>query len=133
MAFWGAPDFQPDADIRACRAALAIGEKIRSENNRLRSEGKPSIGIRIGIHTGTATVGNIGAPDRINYTVIGDTVNIGQRMEQLGKSLHSADSETTILVSGDTAKNLGSEFKLKNLGSHSIKGRTGSIEVFGLS
>ena len=133
MAFWGAPDFQPDADIRACRAALAIGEKIRSENNRLRSEGKPSIGIRIGIHTGTATVGNIGAPDRINYTVIGDTVNIGQRMEQLGKSLHSADSETTILVSGDTAKNLGSEFKLKNLGSHTIKGRTGSIEVFGLS
>lgn len=133
MAFWGAPDLQPDADIRACRAALAIGEKIRSENNRLRSEGKPSIGIRIGIHTGTATVGNIGAPDRINYTVIGDTVNIGQRMEQLGKSLHSADSETTILVSGDTAKNLGSEFKLKNLGSHSIKGRTGSIEVFGLS
>ena len=133
MAFWGAPDSQSDSEARACRAALAIRTNLQEENTRLRSEGKRPIGIRIGIHTGIATVGNIGTPDRINYTVIGDTVNIGQRVEQIGKSLGPAESEITILISGDTASGLGSEFELINLGSHTVKGRSGVIEIFSLS
>ena len=102
MAFWGAPEAQADAAERACRAALAIADGIRAENVRRRSQGEAPLGIRIGIHTGSATVGNIGAPGRINYTIIGDAVNVGQRLEQLGKTLFPADSETAILVSGAT-------------------------------
>ena len=132
MAFWGAPEAQADAAERACRAALAIADGIRAENARRRSEGEATLGIRIGIHTGSATVGNIGAPGRINYTIIGDAVNLGQRLEQLGKTLFPADSETAILVSGATASELGPDFHPAPAGRHPVKGRAGHIDVFKL-
>ena len=133
MAFWGAPDAQPDAAERACRAALAIADGIRAENARRRSEGEAPLGIRIGIHTGSATVGNIGSPSRINYTIIGDTVNVGQRLEQLGKTLFPEGSETAILISGATAAGLGPDFDPTPAGKHRVKGRAGEVEVFRLS
>ncbi len=132
MAFWGAPDAQPDAAERACRAALAIAEGIRAENVRRRSGGEAPLGIRIGIHSGSATVGNIGSPGRINYTIIGDAVNVGQRLEQLGKTLCPEGSETAILISGATAAGLGPEFHPTPVGIHSVKGRTGEVDVFTL-
>ena len=132
MAFWGAPDAQADAAERACRAALAIADAIRVENDRRRSEGDAPLGIRIGIHTGSATVGNIGSPGRINYTIIGDAVNVGQRLEQLGKSLFPEGSETAILVSGATAAALGPDLHPTSAGKHLVKGRAGEIDVFKL-
>ena len=132
MAFWGAPDAQPDAAERACRAALAIAVGIRAENTLRRSAGEASLGIRIGIHSGSATVGNIGSPGRINYTIIGDAVNVGQRLEQLGKTLFPEGSETAILISGETAAGLGPDFAPEPAGRHRVKGRTGEVEVFTL-
>ena len=132
MAFWGAPEAQDDAAERACRAALAIADGIRAENARRRARGEAPLGIRIGIHTGNATVGNIGAPGRINYTIIGDAVNVGQRLEQLGKTLCPAGSETAILVSGTTASELGPDFHPAPAGTHAVKGRAGEIDVFTL-
>ncbi|MGD9535689.1 MAG: adenylate/guanylate cyclase domain-containing protein [Alphaproteobacteria bacterium] len=132
MAFWGAPEHQPDAAARACRAALAIRDAIREDNLRRVAAGEPAVHVRIGIHTGTATVGNIGAPGRLNYTIIGDTVNVGQRLEQLGKEVGTAADEVTILVSGDTARQLGSAFKPVAAGSYRLKGRAGEIDVFRL-
>ena len=132
MAFWGAPDTQPDAAERACRAALAIARGIQAENARRREEGEVALGIRIGIHTGTATVGNIGSPGRINYTIIGDAVNVGQRLEQLGKTLNLQGSEAVILVSDATAAGLGPGFRSTPLGTHHIRGRTGDVAVFRL-
>ena len=132
MAFWGAPDAQPDATERACRAALAIADGIRAENARRGSMGEAPLGIRIGIHSGIATVGNIGSPGRINYTIIGDTVNVGARLEQLGKTLFPEGSETAILISGATAAGLGPDFDPKPAGTHRVKGRAGEVEVFRL-
>ena len=132
MAFWGAPDTQADAAERACRAALAIADGIRAENFQRRERGEKPIGIRIGIHTGNATVGNIGAPGRINYTIIGDAVNVGQRLEQLGKTLFPEGTEVAILIGGDTAAGLGPDFAPKPAGRHRLKGRAGEIEVFKL-
>ncbi len=132
MAFWGAPDAQPDAAERACRAALAIADGIRAENVRRRAQGEAPLGIRIGIHTGNATVGNIGAPGRINYTIIGDAVNVGQRLEQLGKTLYPGGSEVAILVSEATAGGLGPDFDPKPVGKHRVKGRAGEVDVFSL-
>lgn len=132
MAFWGAPEEQPDAPERACRAALAIAEKIREDNARKRARGEAPVHIRIGIHSGSATVGNIGAPGRLNYTIIGDTVNIGQRLEQLGKEIHLAETEISILISGDTASKLSHAFSPVSVGRHKVKGRAGEIEVFDL-
>ncbi|MCY3670131.1 MAG: hypothetical protein OXH14_03530 [Alphaproteobacteria bacterium] len=132
MAFWGAPDAQPDAAERACRAALAIADGVRAENVRRRAAGEAPLGIRIGIHSGSATVGNIGAPGRINYTIIGDAVNVGQRLEQLGKVVFAEGCETAILVSGATAAELGPEIHLAPAGRHRVKGRAGEIDVFSL-
>ncbi|MDE0239000.1 MAG: adenylate/guanylate cyclase domain-containing protein [bacterium] len=110
MAFLGAPDAQPDAAERACRAALAIADGIRRENLQRRTVGQAALGIRIGVHSGSATVDNIGAPGRINYTIIGDAVNVDQRLEQFGRTLYPEASETAMLISGATAAKLGPEF-----------------------
>jgi adenylate cyclase len=132
MAFWGAPEKQPDAAERACRAALAIAGRIAETNAQHRASGKSPTRIRIGIHSGSATVGNIGAPDRLNYTIIGDTVNIGQRLEQLGKEIHAEARDVSILISGTTMAQLGPAFAPVAAGRHKVKGRIGEIEVFEL-
>ncbi len=88
--------------------------------------------MRIGIHSGIAVVGNIGAAGRLNYTLIGDTVNVAQRLEGLGKDLHARETETTILISGETAALLGEGFALRPLGDHRLRGRRGTTEVFEL-
>ena len=87
MAFWGAPEAQPDHAERAARAALAIAQALRIDNEARRAAGEVPVRLRLGLHTGPVTVGNIGAPGRMNYTIIGDTVNAAQRVEALGKDL----------------------------------------------
>ena len=132
MAFWGAPELQKGHAEKACRAALGIAKAIQDDNKRRRQAGLAAIGIRIGVHTGKATVGNIGAPDRLNYTILGDSVNIGQRLEQLGKQIPGEGQDVTILISDATAKEIGDEFNAMSAGRHKLKGRTGELDVFQL-
>jgi len=133
MAFWGAPEKQKHRADRACRAAMAIGGAIREDNARRKELGKLPIGIRIGIHTGDVTVGNIGAPGRINYTIIGDAVNVGVRLEQLGKEINPPGTDVSILISGDTARDLGDDFHPLLVGSFKLKGREKKVDVYSLS
>lgn len=133
MAFWGAPDAVENAEQKACKAALAIAQAIDQDNLRRVSEGKPAVQLRIGIHTGVATVGNIGAPGRVNYTIIGDTVNVGQRLEQLGKVLPQDGRDVTVLVSGEIVARLGGGWNLQPAGRHALKGRQGEVDVFRLT
>jgi adenylate cyclase len=102
MAVWGGLQRQDDHADAAIRAALAIAKVIGEDNAILRAAGKPPIRVRIGMHSGPAVVGNIGAPGRVNYTVVGDTVNIAQRFEQLGKEFMKPDDEVVVLASGAT-------------------------------
>jgi adenylate cyclase len=87
--------------------------------------------MRIGIHSGDATVGNIGSSSRINYTIIGDMVNVGQRIEQLGKVL-AKNEVVAILISETTRADLGPEFSPRSLGRHKLRGREGEMEIFAL-
>ncbi|MFK7862524.1 MAG: adenylate/guanylate cyclase domain-containing protein [Granulosicoccus sp.] len=132
MAFWQNTEGEEHSAVRACRAALAISAAIRLDNQQRQLQYDPPVGIRIGIHTGMATVGNIGPPGRLNYTIIGDTVNIGQRLEQLGKQLYPSDNDVSILISGDTSKVLSSDFTPIAAGSHRLHGRMEAIDVFKL-
>ena len=132
MAFWGAPEARRDHAEATCRAALAIRTAISAENQRRTAAGAEPLGLRIGIHSGTAVVGNIGAAGRLNYTLIGDTVNVAQRLEALGKELDIRNSEIAILVSGDTAAFLGTRFEVRPLGNHQLRGRRTATEVFEL-
>lgn len=132
MAFWGAPEKQKNRAIRACRAALAIRRTIAEDNARRDGEGLHTVGVRIGIHSGQATVGNIGAADRVNYTAIGDMVNVAQRLEQLGKNVNGGAQEVVILISEDTRRDLDDSFDVRSIGGHQLRGREGAIEVFEL-
>jgi class 3 adenylate cyclase len=131
MAFWGAPERQPDHARRAARAALAIAEAVRADNRRRREAGEPPVRLRIGIHTGRMVAGDIGAPGRMNYTIVGDAVNIGNRLEELGRAL-LPEEEVVALVSGDTASRLGADMPLAPLGPQPVRGREESIMVFRL-
>src|SRR5882724_13442862 len=98
MAFWGAPGRTENPAASACRAAIAIQRAIAADNKQRISTGLDPVRIRIGIHMGTVVVGDIGAPSRINYTIVGDAVNATQRLESLGKTI-DPDAEAIALVS----------------------------------
>ncbi len=132
MAFWGAPEEQPDHAARAARAALAIARAIEAENVERANTGEEPVRLRIGLHSGPVTVGNIGAPGRINYTIVGDAVNIGQRLEQLGREFGVEGSAVTVLASAATAGRLGAGFARESVGGHRLRGRSETIEVFRL-
>ncbi len=132
MAFWGAPEPQSNTAERACRAALAMIAAVEADNAERQIDGKPSIRIRVGIHTGPVVVGNIGAPGRINYTVVGDAVNVAQRVEGLGKTLDN-NSSVTVLMSDVTAARLPASFHIEPAGSFSLKGRQQEMSCFRLT
>ena len=123
MAFWGAPERQEDHAIRACKAALAI-EKMLGETNGLR--------IKIGLHTGPLVVGNIGAKARMNYTVIGDSVNVCARIESLCGQLDDGEQSATLLISDATKRMIGDSFTTAATGEFQVKGRIEPITIWRL-
>ncbi|WP_244425910.1 adenylate/guanylate cyclase domain-containing protein [Mesorhizobium amorphae] len=131
LAFFGAPDRLKGHAAAAVRAAAAIREQLEKDNLEAASEGRPPLHVRIGIHTGSVIVGNIGASDRVNYTIVGDTVNVSQRLQDLGKQL-DPDAATAIAISGETASRLDEEFETIPAGKHRLRGRGEATEVFQL-
>ena len=129
MAFWGVPELQPDHALRACRTALAIRAAAAEENQERRARGLAPVRLRVGIHTGEVIVGNIGAPGRINYTIVGDTVNTANRLEQLGKSVDPDAVDVAIVISGTThasAPGLGA----RDAGTQTMRGREGETSIY---
>lgn len=128
MAFLGGPDDQPDTPERAARAALAMCSALEADNNARKEKGLFPIRIRVGLHQGPVLVGNIGAPGRVNYTIIGDTVNTCARIEALGKQFDDG-ADATILVSGLIARQLTSEFNVEFAGNVEVKGKEERVEI----
>ncbi|WP_436638801.1 adenylate/guanylate cyclase domain-containing protein [Microbaculum sp. FT89] len=121
MAFWGAPDRQDDHAARAVQAARCIAEVIAADNRRRAGKGLKPVRMRIGLHSGPAVVGNIGAPGRVNYTIVGDTVNVAQRIEALGHKL-DAGADVTVLMSARTASEAGIGADGEAVGEHTLAG-----------
>lgn len=129
MAFFGAPDRLEDHAGCAVLAAIQIREELAADNALAKREGREPLVVRIGIHTGPVTVGNIGASDRVNYTIIGDTVNVSQRLQGLGKTVAQGE-QTSIVISSETASELDAGFELISAGEHFLRGRDEPTEVF---
>ena len=110
----------------------AIRDAQQSENLLRAEKGKPPVQLRIGIHSGQATVGNIGPAGRVNYTAIGDMVNVAQRLEQLGKQIDTPVRDVVILISDETMRDLDDSFDLRAVGCHQLKGREAEQEVYEL-
>lgn len=130
MAFWGGLQPLDSHTAHACRAAIRIREAVQADNAERRGRGEPPVRLRIGIHSGEAIVGNIGAPGRANFTVIGDTVNISQRLEGLAKQFPDAAEDVVILISGDTARRIGGDFMTTPCGRRKLRGRRRPEEVY---
>jgi adenylate cyclase len=127
MAIWAAPIDVPDHAARACEVALRMQEALVGLNQKWRAEGKPEVAIGIGINTGPMAVGNMGTPARFDYTVIGDQVNLGARLEALTKE-YGVD----ILVGEATARAAGPAFVFREVDVVRVKGRADATPVYQL-
>jgi adenylate cyclase len=123
MAFWGAPLDDPDHAKHAVEAALEMGEVLQKFKKELGEE-DATFDVGIGIHSGPAVVGLIGSEQRREYTAIGDTVNLGSRIEGLTKGV------SRILVSRETMEACGDAFEFQSFGSFKVKGREQEVELF---
>ncbi len=131
MAFWGAPQPLDDHAERACRAALAMRCELAAQNAA--DVGHPDIRMKIAIHTGPLIVGNIGARGRINYTIVGDTVNTCSRIEKLCGDIDDGSETAVIVISEATRDMLGPGFETKKAGTFDVKGKSERLDVFELS
>lgn len=115
---------------QAVTCALAMGEKLRSLNQQWRSQGRPTVAMRVGIATGMVVTGSLGGSQRIEYTTIGDTVNVASRLESYDKSIDGGICR--ILINEETYYHIKGKYPTKNLGSFQLKGReqpTGIYQV----
>ncbi len=126
MVVFGAP-LTAGAREDACRAVrCAIEMLVRMDKwNATLPPGQPEMKIGIGIHSGTVTAGNVGSPDRLEYSVIGETVNLASRLEALTK-----DFKTPIVISPATWEYIRDEFKTVPLGEAQVRGFTSAIPLY---
>jgi len=128
MAFWGAPLANDKHALSACLAARDMQLDMHKLREDFSQRGLPPIYMRVGIHTGPAIVGNLGASDRFDYTAIGDSVNLAARLEGVNK-LYG----TEILVSSATVNLLDGALPLRNVDRVIVKGKTEAIDIFTVS
>jgi adenylate cyclase len=125
MAVFGAPLYHPDHAFMAARTALAMQAGIRELSARRVSAGKPPLAIGIGLNAGEVMAGTVGTSARMEYTVVGDSVNLAARLE-------SRAAPGQILMSGETFARLNGSAHGRCLGRSPVKGRDGEIETWEL-
>ncbi len=124
MAFWGAPVDTPNHASLAVKTALEMSQAVRELNEEHRAKGLPVIGIGIGLNTGTMCVGDMGSDIRRSYTVIGDSVNLGSRLEGLSKT-YGVD-----IVVGESTRKLAKDFSWQELDKVRVKGKANAVAIF---
>jgi adenylate cyclase len=127
MAVWGAPLDQPDHAKRACLAALDMLDELHRLQKKWGAEGLPALNIGIGVNAGPMVVGNMGSDRRFNYTVMGDSVNLGSRLEGLNKVYG-----TNIIVSQMTFEKVQEEFLGREVDLVRVKGKGQPVKIFEL-
>ena len=127
LAYWGAFTPEHNHAEEASQAALEMIERLKELNTQWKQQGKDPFAIGIGINTGAVIFGNIGRGQKIEFTVIGDAVNLASRLEGLNKQFG-----TSVIISEATRQRLGDSASVKPLGGVTVKGKTEETTVYEL-
>ncbi|MCF6764150.1 adenylate/guanylate cyclase domain-containing protein [Thiotrichales bacterium 19S3-7] len=127
MAFWGSPLKDANKELHACHSAYQIREALKDNIHSQGNDNEILFKTRFGIHTGKAIVGNLGSSDRLNYTAIGDTINVGSRLESLNKFY-----QTEIIISEEVYKKVETEFYTRLLDKVAVKGKIQALFIYEL-
>lgn len=129
LAWFNAPVRQPDHAVLAVKCALSMIQSLETLNRERESQGKPPLRVGIGIHSGKAVVGNIGAQHRKEFTAVGDTVNVASRLESLTRA-----HDTDIIVSDSVLRRIGEPephgLSFSSCGTAEIRGRQQPVSIY---
>ncbi len=129
MALYGTPVQLPNAPLAACKTAVEMRQKLTQLQIKWREEGHEEFEIGIGITTGPAIVGNLGSEQIFDYTAIGDTINLGSRLESLNKEYDAANH---IIISEDTYEKVKDLVEARYLDEAKVKGKGESVKIYEL-
>jgi class 3 adenylate cyclase len=127
MAFWNAPRHAADHAVHACHAIIEMRSAAKAISAKWKAEGKPEFGVRYGLNTGVAIVGNMGATDKINYTAIGDNVNLASRLEGANKQYG-----TEMMIAEETYEHARDHIEARELDMLKVKGKLRPVRVYEL-
>ena len=137
MAVFGIPiprnspaEIRQDA-LNAIAAGIAMHDRLQSLNHTLKAEGLPTVRFGIGIHTGNLVAGSVGGSQRLNYSVVGDTVNVAARIEALNKNLQD-HNPYDLLISGHTFAYVRDQYDAKPLQALQLRGKAASTVIYGV-
>ena len=125
MALYNVPFDQPDHAAQAVRTALVFQDRLKPLAGRFRAKYGTDLNCGVGIHTGDAVVGTIGSEQRLEYTAIGDTINLGSRLEGITKDFH-----VSIIISESTYEEVKGQFIMRYLGEVKIKGKEIPVKIY---
>jgi adenylate cyclase len=134
MAVFGVPipSTRPDEIARdaiaAVACAIAMEKKLRSLNQQWQAQGRPTVAMRVGISTGNVFAGSLGSRQRLNYTVLGDSVNVAARLESYDKTLEGGICR--ILIGEETYHYIQGKFPTQCIGSVQLKGKEQSVKIY---
>ena len=129
MALFGAPLAGPDDADHAMETALEMSEALDELNRQWREQGRKALEVGIGINTDIVVAGNMGSRTRLNYTVIGDGVNLASRLEELTKT---PEYQARIIVSSSTLEKAKKRYRTRRLGQVAVKGKQKPTEIYAL-
>jgi adenylate cyclase len=129
LGIFGAPIYYTDHAARACRAALEMSEQLRVLQARWQAEKKTPLRMGIGVSTGDVVVGNLGSEQRFDYTVIGDAVNLGARLESANKDF---PTQHNIIISESTYQEAKEILEVNPLGEVIVKGKREAVPIYEL-
>jgi len=127
MAVFGAPLAQPDHALRACRTALGMMEELKILQKKWAEEDRPVLNIGVGVNSGDMVVGNMGSEMRFDYTVMGDSVNLGSRLEGINKQYG-----TNIIISEFTYEAVKNVLFCRELDAVKVKGKKLPVRIYEL-
>jgi len=127
IAFWGAPIHHPDHAVRACLASMEMQEKLVDMRKQWKKQGRAELTVRMGLNTGLMVVGNMGSALRMDYTMMGDAVNLASRLEGVNKVYG-----TDIMISQFTYEDIKDHFEVRQLDMIRVVGKSEPVSIYEL-